>query len=364
MPDKLIVDSWIEKGINESDFKKSIEFYDEALFLEPDNQDALYNKGVAFLQLKQYQAAYNTLKALTKLNKKHSEAWYSMGLASEMCDDKIPAKKFYKKALTLDNHNVDAIYGLIRLDTKNEQRLYCLKKMTEAMPEELDNWIELIDLKIRDHELSSAQKYLSNAATHHPNNRKLIEFKEILNSKLLERTNENRIKNSINKSKTKEVQKKKAETHISERSVVTQKIDIFIPEHYYKEWNPPSPVTVYCKVYGIPYNSYKYYRTRSSSEIQIRTVEDKLNSHEYNCSCCSSYLDEQCSYKNKYVYKAAICKHFEPQKEPKIRMRFESVEKTPLTKTNGKIKCPYCNKKLKSEKGLQDHIKIKHTNKV
>jgi tetratricopeptide (TPR) repeat protein len=359
MSDNFTVDDWMEKGINESDFKKSIEFYDNVLFLDPDNQAALYNKGVAFLQLKQYQAAYKTLKALTKLNKKHSEAWYSMGLASEMCDDKVPAKKFYKKALSLDNHNVDAIYGLIRLDINNEQRPYCLKKMTEAMPEEIDNWIELIEFKIRDNELSSAQKYLSNATIHHPNNRKLIEFKEILEKKLLERANENRIK----KSNRKKVQKKKVETHISERSVVTQKINTFIPKNYHDDWDPP--VTVYCKVYGIPYNSYKYYRTRSSSEIQIRTIEDKLNSHEFNCSCCSSYLDGQCSYKKKYVYKDAICKHFEPQKEPKIKTDSrKNVEKKTLTKINGKIKCPYCNKKLKSEKGLKDHLKIKHPNKI
>ncbi|WP_406669970.1 hypothetical protein V7O67_10120 [Methanolobus sp. ZRKC4] len=137
-----------------------------------------------------------------------------------------------------------------------------------------------------------------------------------------------------------------------------------IPEYYYKDWIPPAPVTVYCKIYGVSYNLYKYYRTRSSSEIQIRTIEDKLNSRKYNCSCCSSYLDEQCSYKNQYVYNNAICKHFEPNKEPKIREKTKKVEKKILTKSNGKIKCPYCNRKLESEKGIHEHLKAKHPNKV
>lgn len=80
----------------------------------------------------------------------------------------------------------------------------------------------------------------------------------------------------------------------------------------YNEWNPPAPSTVYCKMNGITYNLYKYYRTRSSGEIQIKSIEDKLNSHKYNCACCSSYLDGACSHKNKVVSKDAICKSFEP----------------------------------------------------
>ncbi|WP_342304946.1 tetratricopeptide repeat protein [Methanolobus sp. ZRKC5] len=176
MSDKLTIDDWIQKGINESDFKKSIDFFEEALFLNPENQDALYHKGITFLQRKQYQDAYRTLKTLTKLNNKHSEAWYSMGLACEMCTDNIPANKFYGKAVTLDPHHIDALNGLLRLSNKNSRKIYCFKRLAETIPYDTKYWIELVELNLIEDEINSASKNLSQALSHHPNNKKLTEL--------------------------------------------------------------------------------------------------------------------------------------------------------------------------------------------
>lgn len=291
----------IKKGINESDLNKSIEFFNKALILDPDNQEALYQKGVVFLHLKKYTVAYRLFKSVTKLNNKHSEAWYSMGLASEMCEDIIPANKFYAKTIRLDPHHLDALFGALRLNKNNVQKSHCLKKITEIVPEDVNMWIMLIELNLRTKALQEATVNLSNAFIHHPYNKKLIEFQETLDNESLKITNRPIIKES------KEFIPQYP-SPMQKRRTITQKFD-------YDEWNPPAPSTVYCKMYGISYNSYKYYQTRSSSDIQIKSIEDKLNNHNYNCACCSSYLNGACSNKNKSVSKDAICKSFEPEKK-------------------------------------------------
>ena len=298
MSGALIATELIKKGINESDFKKSIEFFNKALISDPDNQEALYQKGVVFLHLRKYIVAYRLFKSVTKLNKKHSEAWYSMGLASEMCDHEKPANKYYEKAVSLDPHHLDALFGILRLNKNNVRKSYCLKKITGIIPEDVNIWIMLVELNLKTKALQEATVNLSNAVIHHPSNKKLTEFQEILDKELLKNINRPIIKNS--------------KKYIPEYHAPMQKRTSIIQKFDYNEWNPPAPSTVYCKMNGITYNLYKYYRTRSSSEIQIKNIEDKLNSHKYNCACCSSYLDGACSHKNKSVSKDAICKSFEP----------------------------------------------------
>jgi len=299
MSNNFNITELLKKGINESDFNKSIEFFNKALVLDPNNQEALYQKGVVFLHLKKYIVACRLFKSVTKLNKEHSEAWYSMGLASEMCGNEKSANKYYEKSISLDPHHIDALFGILRLNKDNIRKSYCLKKITEIIPEDVNKWIMLVELNLTTKALQEATVNVSNAITHHPKNKKLIEFQEILDKEPLKNINRPIIKNS--------------EKFILEYPAPMQKIKPITQKIDYDEWNPPAPSTIYCKINGITYSLYKYYLTRSSSAIQEKNIEDKLNSHKYNCACCSSYLDEMCSHKNKGVSKDAICKSFEPK---------------------------------------------------
>ena len=72
------------KGIslyNLEKYEESIKCYDEAIKLNPKNENSWYNKGVSFNQLGKYEEAIKCYDELIKLNPKNENAWYNKGIS-------------------------------------------------------------------------------------------------------------------------------------------------------------------------------------------------------------------------------------------------------------------------------------------
>ncbi|GAB3646313.1 hypothetical protein GCM10028791_06280 [Echinicola sediminis] len=65
----------------ENDFEGAVDFYNEALQLDPDYSDAYYNKGVAYSHLSKLDQAISNFSKAIELNKEYADAFYQRSLA-------------------------------------------------------------------------------------------------------------------------------------------------------------------------------------------------------------------------------------------------------------------------------------------
>ena len=89
-------------------------------------------------------------------------------------------------------------------------------------------------------------------------------------------------------------------------------------------WDPPAPITIYCRIKNVPYGVAKYNIARGFSSIKLQRIEDQLMNHEYSCKTCE-YLKVHGGKKNRNytcgkgkksditALKESICKSFKPR---------------------------------------------------
>jgi transcription elongation factor Elf1 len=83
----------------------------------------------------------------------------------------------------------------------------------------------------------------------------------------------------------------------------------------YREWNPPAPTTIYCKIYDIPYRQYKHGVSMAGKvPPAIDTIAERLDSHIYCCGMCAYFCEPRCTLKKWHSVKNAICKSFDVKK--------------------------------------------------
>ena len=85
----------------------------------------------------------------------------------------------------------------------------------------------------------------------------------------------------------------------------------------YDDWNPPSPVTIYCKVMNMPYSTFRYGQGMGMAPSKLIQIENDLEEHKYSCSSCSNVFRTktlfECLRKKRAVEEDAICRSYEPQ---------------------------------------------------
>ena len=349
---------WVEKSVFEPDPKKAIQYIDNALASDSNNQEALYLKCMLLYKEKKYQKAYDVASKMIDLKYRNAEAWYARGLVSEKIDKKGLASKCYKKAIQFDPQHHDALHSFIELNHYPKSALKYYRLIIEIEPANIDIWIKLIDSVIEEGQYSDALNEITRARKYHFNNKELdkLERKLIVHSKSKVPPKPKKNKSVPLEKKLKEELHKKPEIVevIPQKKEVLNNIEV---GDFYNEWDSPAPVTIYCRMYNIPYSSYKYYQTRSSSEIKIKNIEDHLNSNSFNCTCCSFYSDKRCTYKKKYVGLNSICKHFDPQKG----IQFKNIQLSDISQK--KFDCQYCKMKFKKDEELLEHLRKKHPRK-
>jgi len=68
-----------EEVLREEEVERAIEDYDEAIRLNPQDAEAYYNRGTAYLDLGQFERAIQDLDEAIRLNPKYTDAYYNRG---------------------------------------------------------------------------------------------------------------------------------------------------------------------------------------------------------------------------------------------------------------------------------------------
>jgi tetratricopeptide (TPR) repeat protein len=109
---------WFYKGMelyDQNNFADSIEAYDKALDIDPNDAEAWNNKGVALGLLGRFDEALQAFGQATTLNNSYAEAWYNMGMVLDFQKKYPAAIQAYKRATqinpsyqkALENKNYD-----------------------------------------------------------------------------------------------------------------------------------------------------------------------------------------------------------------------------------------------------------------
>ena len=115
------INALIDKGVtlqNIGQLKMSIKSYDEALLLDPTNIDALVNKGSALHTLYEYEKAIDCYDKALEIDKKCAMAFAYKGLSLAEQGDVKDALEHFKKALSIDND-----YDFAKISKEIAQRL-------------------------------------------------------------------------------------------------------------------------------------------------------------------------------------------------------------------------------------------------
>lgn len=111
--------AWYNKGLSLNKLGKyelAIESFDEAIRINPVNADAWYSKANAYNKLKQYDDAVSAYEKVIEFNPENANAWNNKGNAlynkyisgSDDISLLVKANEAYKKALWEDPYNSNA----------------------------------------------------------------------------------------------------------------------------------------------------------------------------------------------------------------------------------------------------------------
>ncbi|HEY9491598.1 MAG TPA: tetratricopeptide repeat protein, partial [Nitrososphaeraceae archaeon] len=97
--------------LNQGKYEEAISLYDMRLSVDPNDVDALHNKGVALHYLGRYEEAINTYDKVLALDPKYVNALYGKGAAIDILGKHEEAISWYDKTLKVDPKNVDALFS-------------------------------------------------------------------------------------------------------------------------------------------------------------------------------------------------------------------------------------------------------------
>ncbi len=93
------------------DYIKALSFYDSALYINPDDKKAWYNKGVALGKLGSFDEALKAYDKAIEIKKDKHEAWNNKGNALKMLGRFDEALKAYDKAIEIKKDYHEAWYN-------------------------------------------------------------------------------------------------------------------------------------------------------------------------------------------------------------------------------------------------------------
>lgn len=96
---------WFMKGLdlyNQEKFDESIQAYNRALELDPNDSEAWNNKGVDEGILGRYDEALKSFENAVALNESYAQAWYNIGVIYDYKGYYYTAVQAYKRATQID----------------------------------------------------------------------------------------------------------------------------------------------------------------------------------------------------------------------------------------------------------------------
>lgn len=108
-------EAWIQLGLIASRKNDSLAefYYQNALKIRPESEEAHYNLGMFYQENEKYQKAINTYNQLLDINPQHKHAYYNLGYIHLTGTGKYKkAERYFRQVLDLDSSYVDAVYNL------------------------------------------------------------------------------------------------------------------------------------------------------------------------------------------------------------------------------------------------------------
>jgi tetratricopeptide (TPR) repeat protein len=105
---KAEAEKWFNKGYDEKNTEKKIEYYTQAIELNPDYDSAYNNRGVAYKKLKEYEKAIADYSKAIELKPDYDSAYNNRGLAYNHLKGYSKAVIDLNKAIELKPDNADA----------------------------------------------------------------------------------------------------------------------------------------------------------------------------------------------------------------------------------------------------------------
>lgn len=130
-------------------YKESIENYNDALHIDPENSYILYCIGENYLDLMEYDLAESYLLKALSVSELLSEAWVSLAAVYEEKASYDQAISCLQKAIGIDEENVDYYAYLARLYHITDQvdlAISFYDKALKMLPENIDSWFDLAEL--------------------------------------------------------------------------------------------------------------------------------------------------------------------------------------------------------------------------
>jgi len=135
---------WLAKGdelMNMDRYAESIEYYDEAVKIDPGNAIAWNNRGLASAKMGRFEEALQSFERAVKVEPKYAIAWSNKGLTLNNLGRYDQALDCYNKAIEIDSAEADAWSnkGLTLSNLgRNNEAMQCFDKALEINPKHAD----------------------------------------------------------------------------------------------------------------------------------------------------------------------------------------------------------------------------------
>ncbi|MCJ7936009.1 MAG: M50 family metallopeptidase [Chryseobacterium sp.] len=139
----MTTDDWTNFALTfteTGELTESLEYYDKALKMDPNNKFALNNKGYTLILLEKYEDSIPLLNKAISVDKKFSYSYNNRGLAKINLDLYEEGLKDIEDSLKFDSQNADAyknlgIYHMKKMEYQEALDLFLkAKKMDESLP--------------------------------------------------------------------------------------------------------------------------------------------------------------------------------------------------------------------------------------
>ena len=138
---------WFNKGVDFGKLKRyeeAIKAYEEAVKINPKNDDAWYNKGNGLARLKRYEEAIKAYEEAVKINPKYDKAWYNKGFCLGELKRYEEAIKAFEKTIELNPkydkawYNKGNVFGKLK---RYEEAIEAYEKAIEINPKNDKAWV-------------------------------------------------------------------------------------------------------------------------------------------------------------------------------------------------------------------------------
>jgi len=155
------------------DMDKAINYYNEALELNPDEAEPWFGLGVCYKNKNEYDKAIECYEKAISIRPSFYSAHINIGNIYKLKNELDKAVEFYKKALLFNQNDSDAYnsLGLLYFDRYEiEEAIYCFKKAIQIKPNFEKPYINLGNVYKTRGEISQALHYLNLAVEIDPDN--------------------------------------------------------------------------------------------------------------------------------------------------------------------------------------------------